>query len=371
MAQSIRHLITALLISVFAAAPLHAQETGEAVRVQGNVTEDVYAAGGTVDVQAKAAGDVVVAGGRVAVSDSVGGDLMAAGGSVDVSAHVADDARVVGGDVTLNGTVGDDALIAGGNVTLAPNTTVGGRGWFAGGRIDMAGTVGKELKASGGRIVISGTVHGDVELVGDSISILDGAVIDGNLNYRSSKKAQIADGAQIGGGIHFERIERPEMHIAAVAAGVGIVVLLSLFVTGVVLYLMFSRFVRTALTTLRSEFWKCLGIGLALFAATPLVISALFMTVIGGLPALVVGALYLLLLLAGFLMGIFYVGQLSFGLSRRSDVSHTKRLLAFAAALVVVTLLGLVPLLGSLLLLVLLLLGMGALMVEMYRAYVY
>ena len=352
-----------------ALAPLHAQEAGEAVRIQGVIAEDVYAAGGTVDVLAIVEGDVVVAGGRVTVGERITGDVMAAGGAVSLRADIGDDVRIAGGDIRLGGTVGDDAIAAGGNVTLTPDGRISGRAWFSGGRIDVAGAVGRELKAAGGRIVLSGRVTGDVEFTGRAISILDSAIIDGDLVYRSPREAEIASGAQIRGTISYEPVERPVMAVVAAVAGVGIVILLSLIVTGSALFLMFPRFIETAVTTIRAEPWKCLGLGLAVFAATPVVISVLFLTVIGVLPASIISALYLILLLAGFLTGGFYVGNLGLGLLGRSEVSRAWRLWSFVVALIVLTLLGLVPLLGLLLLFVLMLLGAGVLTLGMYRAY--
>ena len=285
---------------------------------------------------------------------------------MSVRADIGDDVRLAGGDITLSGAVGDDAIAAGGNVTLTPDGRVSGRAWFSGGRIDVAGAVGRELKAAGGRIVLSGRVNGDVELTGRAISILDSAIIDGDLVYRSPREAEIASGAQIRGTISYEPVERP---VGAVV-GVGIVVLLSLIVTGSALFLLFPRFTGTAMTTVRAEPWKCLGLGLAVFVATPVVISVLFLTVTGWLPAIVIGALYLILLLAGFLTGTFYVGDVGWRRLGRSEVSRTGRLWSFVVALIVITLLGLVPLLGALLLFVLMLLGVGVLNLGLYRAYV-
>ncbi len=362
-----RCLLVALLCG--ALFPLLAQEAGEAVRIQGAINEDVYAAGGTVDILATVEGDVVVAGGRVTVGERVSGDVIAAGGSVSVRADIGDDVRLAGGDITLSSAVGDDAIAAGGNVTLMPDARINGRAWLSGGRIEVAGTVGKELKATGVRIVLSGRVNGDVDLRGRAISILDSAIIDGNLVYRSPREAEIASGAKIHGTISYEPVERQVWAIVAAVAGAGLVVLLSLIVTGSALYLIFSYFIETAVTTIRTESWKCLGLGLAVFAATPVVIGVLFMTVIGWLPALVTGALYMLLLLAGFLSGAFYVGSIAPGLRGRGVVTRARRLLSFAVALIVLTLLGLVPLLGVLLLFALMLLGTGSLMLGMYQAY--
>jgi len=352
-----------------ALSPSLAQQSGEMVRIHGAIAEDVYAAGGTVDVLATVEGDVVVAGGHVTVRDRVSGDVMAAGGAVTVSADIGDDVRLAGGDVTLSGTVRDDAIVAGGNVTMTSDSKIGGRAWLSGGRIDVAGTIGKELRAAGGRIVLSGQVNGDVELVGRDISILDGATINGNLSYRSPREAEIASGAQVRGSIDFELVERPIVAVGASIAAVGIVSLLSLIVTGIALFLLFPRSINMSIVTIRSEFWKCLGLGLAIFAATPVVISVLFVTVVGWLPAVVIGPLYVILLLAGFLTAIFYVGDLGLRLLGRAEPSKARRLWSFVLALVLVVVLGLVPILGTLLLFVLMLVGTGVLELYLYRAY--
>jgi hypothetical protein len=353
-----------------ALSPLFAQEVGEAVLIQDPVAEDVYAAGGTVDVLAPVEGDVLVAGGRVTVSQSVTGDVMAAGGAVNVRAVIGDDARLAGGDIRLSGSVGDDAIAVGGNVTLTPSGSVKGRAWFSGGRIDVAGAIGRELKARGGRIVLSGQVRGDVELRGGSIRILDGAIIDGDLIYRSPREAEIASGAKIRGTVRYEPVEQRVTGIVAVVVGVGIVVLLSLVVTGSAMFLMFPCFIGTAVTTIRAEPWKCLGLGLAVFAATPVVIGMLFVTVIGWLPALVIGALYLILLLSGFLTATLYAGDLGWRRLKGSEASRAGLLWSFVVALIVITLLSLVPLVGALLLFVLMLLGTGVLTLGLYRDYV-
>ena len=350
--------------------PSLAQQSGEMVRIHGAIAEDVYAAGGTVDVLASVEGDVVVAGGHVTVRDRVSGDVMAAGGVVTVSADISDDVRLAGGDVTLNGAVGDDAIVAGGNVTLTIDSKVGGRAWLSGGRIDVAGVIGKELRAAGGRIVLSGQVNGNVELAGRDISILDGATINGNLVYRSPQEAEIANGAQIRGSIDYESVEQPVVAVGAAVAAIAIVALLSLTVTGIALYLLFPNSMNTSIVTIRSEFWKCLGLGLAIFAATPVVISVLFMTVIGWLPAVVIGPLYVILLLAGFLTAIFYVGDFGLGLLDRGGPSKVGRLCSFVLALILVAVLGFVPVVGTLLLFVLMLLGVGVLELCLYRAYV-
>ncbi|MGD8590543.1 MAG: polymer-forming cytoskeletal protein, partial [Chromatiales bacterium] len=341
--------------------PLSAQEAGESVRLQGVITEDVYAAGGTVDVLAQVEGDVVAAGGRIVIGKTVSGDVMAAGGSVDMDAAVGDDVRLAGGDVRISGSVADDAIAAAGNLALLPDSKVGGRAWLSGGRIEVAGMIGKELKAAGGEILLSGRVNGDVQLDGRRIRILKTAVIDGDLSYSSPQEAEIAEGAQIHGDIHYQPVERSIGAIIGAVIGLVFLLLVSMILTGIAWYLLFPRFVDNAVGSIRAKPWTCLGLGLAMFAATPVLISVLFMTLIGWLPALVMGALYLLLLLGGLLTSAFFVGDLLRGLLGRGEPSRAGRLGSFALASLLMFLLGLVPLLGNLLLFALMLSGMGTL----------
>lgn len=362
-----RHL--SLVLLWLAMAPVMAQQSGESVRIRGSVSEDVYAAGGSVDVDASVDGDVVAAGGRVSIRDRVSGDVMAVGGAVTVDAEVGDDARLAGGDVTLDGTVGDDVIAAGGSVTLSAQSRTGGRAWLSGGRVHVAGSVGRELKAAAGRIVISGNIDGDVELAGRDIEILDGAIINGNLSYRSPQEAHVADGALVRGSVEYQPVEPPTVAAGAGVALIALVTLVSVAVTGIALYLLFPRTIDGSMASMRAEFWKCLGLGLAVFAATPVVIAVLLMTVVGWLVAVVIGPLYLILLLAGYLTGIFFAGDILLRLIGRQEATRGSRLWSFVLALVVVSLLALVPVLGALLVFALMLLGAGVLGLHMHRIY--
>ena len=67
----------------------------------------------------------------------------------------------------------------------------------AGGRIIVGEHIAGDVMAAGGWIVLSGKASGDVERTSRSISILDSAVIDGKLIYRSSQQAEIASEVRI------------------------------------------------------------------------------------------------------------------------------------------------------------------------------
>jgi cytoskeletal protein CcmA (bactofilin family) len=359
-------LFSALLL--FASEPLGAQDAGEFVVKRGAIKEDLYLAGGTVEVLATVEGDVLAAGGFVTVAEEVRGDAMVAGGNIILRGTVRDDARVAGGNITLSGDIGDDALAGGGNIVIAPSAIIGGRTWLAGGRMEIAGRMGRELSAVGGHIVLAGEVKGDATLIGESIEVRPTAVIHGSLRYMSADEAVIDPAARITGGV-VRLPGKPPRHGPPPGLRIGFV--FSLAATGVVLLLLFPKAAPAAAVNVGATPWKSLGLGLAVLAATPLLVAVLFATVIGAWLALMLLAIYLVALLLGYLNGVLWLAGWGLGMTRRGQpVTAGWRMLAFVVALVVLGLLGLVPVLGCVIAFVLLLAGLGALALHVWRGYV-
>jgi cytoskeletal protein CcmA (bactofilin family) len=346
----------------------HAQQWGETVKLRGPLKEDLYLAGGQVDVSGGVDGDVSAAGGRVTIEDRVSGDVAAFGGTIHLRAGVKDDARLTGAEITVSGQIGDDLLAAGGDVTVAPEARIGGRAWLAGGRVEVAGRIGKELKAAGGELVIAGEVLGDVDLIGETIVIRPGAVIHGQLRYRSPNEAQIDPGARILGAVVAAPIEaRPPR---AGHTGGRVFMVLSLLACAAVCYLLFPGISRAAARQVSESPWTNLGLGFAVLAAGPLAVLLLLMSLVGLWLGLIALALYLTLLLLGYLTGVLFLAEA--GLRRaRYTQEHGRWWMigALAAALILLSLLRLVPVAGALASFVLMLFGLGALTRALWRRY--
>lgn len=359
------------VISMFVFTAALAQQAGESVILSSDVTEDSYLAGGTVHVRGKVAGDLIAAGGQVEIENEVSADVLAAGGSVALRAAVGDDVRLVGGDVNIGAAVGGDAIAAGGNILLAPTAAVSGRAWLAGGEVSVYGKVGKGLRAAGGRILIAGEVTGDTELAGRIIEIGPGAVITGNLRYRSPNEAIINSGAKITGTVVREELPARSAGARAAAGIARVGFAAGLMLTAIALYLLFPQASINAAGMINDAPWKSLGIGFAVLVATPFAIVLLFLTLVGTWLALAALALYLVLLLAGFLTGAICIADLGlrrFG-SRRKKPTKGWRVLSIVAAFVLLAIVGFFPVLGALVCVAVLLFGLGGLTLHLARRY--
>jgi len=358
------------LIALLAAAiptVLVGQEAGDSVLVRENIGEDFYAAGNKVVLEGDVSGDAVLAGGTVLITGAVSEDVIAAGGTVTILGDVGDDLRVAGGQVTLAASVADHAVISGGEVEVGENATINSWAWLAGGEVEMNGWVTGDLKIAAGEAEISGRVDGDVEIVAGEIEIEDGAVINGDLIWRSEEEPDIADGAEITGeliegepieGFDFDRED----------SGSGLFGLLSMIFCAGLFYTVFNIRLDRLFSDFVSQPGRSLLLGLGVLVITPVLAALFFATAIGWLLGLLILAAYGLMVITGALTGISLTAR--WGLDRfrqMPDPSLGMVWLAIAALAVVITILYWIPLLGGVAATAILLLGIGSVAGELYR----
>jgi cytoskeletal protein CcmA (bactofilin family) len=337
---------------------------GETVTQRGTVDDDYYAAGSKVDIDADIAGDLVAAGGDLFIARRVQADVIAAGGSINLRGEVADDVRVAGGEITIDANIGDDLVAAGGEIRVTSGTTVGGDAWLAGGEVTIDGTINKDLVVGAGTIEIAGIIHGNVTIESGELHILKNAVIDGDLRYKSPEKATINPDSRITGTITYEQSEwdRDE-------SGYGIFFLGTMLVASIVLFLLFPGFTVSAARKISAQPWQSLGLGLILLIITPIIAILLVSIMLGLWVGLSLIALYLVALPIGFLIGCFFLGDWGARLMHKELSTKGRRILSVTIVIILLGLIQLIPVLGGLLFFILLLLGLGAAMLQIHNVY--
>lgn len=369
---SLCHLV--LLTLVLGAAPATGQEAARHLVKTGTFGEDLYLAGEHIEFRGEAAGDVAAAAaGNVSIEGLVRGDVAVGAASVFVAGRVLDDVRAAGQSVVIAAAVGDALLATGEVVRLTAPSRVGGSAWIFGRRVDVSGHVRRELRVAAVRVRVGGSVDGDVFLAARDIEILPTARITGSLTYWSGQEARIAPEARIAGRV-VQRQPEPFDRAGRVLTVLGLVtralVVVSLFVSGVVLFLLFPQFTVAAARTVIYRPWASLGAGFAVLALTPLAALSLALTVVAIPLALALVALYGLSLLLGIIIAAFALGDLGARAFRqRARPARAARIAGLALAVVALALVRFVPVAGPLVLLVALALGVGAWTLRLYRGY--
>ncbi len=345
-------------------AVLAESNAGERVTKRGQIDDDYYAAGGVVDIDAVVNGDVIVAGGELLIGHRIMGDVIAAGGTLKIRGAVDDDVRISGGELDIDARIGDDLVASGGSIELAATTTVGGDAFLVGGEVRVAGTISGDLKVIGGDIRLSGTVLGNVELEGGEIQILDSARIEGNLKYRSPQPAVTEARVQIGGQIDYEAgASKYGDH------GFGLFFSITLALASILFYLLFPHYTVASVQRIVADPFVSFGLGFVFLVLTPLLAFFMMLIVLGLWIGLSLLALYCVALLAGLLVACFFVAERGAKLFKQDISSRSRRLISVIIAIFVLGLVQTIPLLGGLILFVLLLLGLGAGLVQLRYVY--
>jgi hypothetical protein len=217
---------------------------------------------------------------------------------------------------------------------------------------------------SSGSLTLRGRVAGDVRGRVDHLK-LEGAQIGGNLDYTSDNPVELVNGARVAG--------TTTRHTPTDSRGSGnsflgwLRGLIGIFALGLILIFLLPGISSRAIDTLRAQPWLSLGIGAAILIIPPIVALIVFVVglLIGGwwLGVLLI-PLWLLLLAIGYVVSGFLIGRLLFA---RLGWGGYHDALALLGGLLVLTVVGLLPVLGGFVGLAALVFGAGALALTVSR----
>ena len=344
-------------------------ESGDNIRISQPVNEDIYVFGGTIYIDAPVHGDIWCAGGTVTINDTVTGDIGVGGGNIYLHGVVLDDVRAAGGSIIISGSIGGDLLVTGGNVSVESNGNIGGdvaisggtatlssaiRGNLkaAGGSVTLNGAVGKNFEFNGGDLNLNGSIGGTSVIAAKRILLGENAALRGNVRYWADDgEVNFGNTLQDGASATFDtslrkHFERPDYRFLGFAS--FLVLLWYLVAVFILLWLgqrFFHKNFRDAADTAQKEPMRSLGYGFLYFAAVPVAVAMLLVSVVGIPVGLIVLTFYILFLtLANIitaLVGAHWIDQ-----RKGYNWRPIQLVLVALGLLVVLKLLGFIPFLG-------------------------
>lgn len=353
---------------------------------------DIVDAGETVSVRTNTDGDAILAGRTVTLSGNAGEDALLAGREIMVSGTIGDDVFAAGQSVMVSGPVGGDVFAAGETVTIAPTARVGDDAYLAGRSIRIDAPISDTVRAAGRTVTVAGDIGGDAYLAGRTVD-LSGRI--GRDAFVSAETLTIHPGTFIAGDVFLDEDLDPSVFPAGVVAGTiqrdgtwfnegdadterapqhdahhrdhfgfgvwgALAWIVSLSATGAVLNGLAPRLTRGAGPLIRQQPVKIGLFGAGMLLGWPL-IGVLAMVTIIGIP---IGLSLLLtfgvLLLLGWLLAAFTLGDLLVA-SGRIEPRPWVRFGAFVLAVTALSLVTAIPLIGGVIGVIVLLMGLGAL----------
>ena len=309
--------------------------------------------GNAVSVDGTVNGDVFCAGGDITINGTVNGDVICAGNNLTIAGTVKGDVRVSGNVIRLEGQVNGSTTVAGASLQVAQSAKLDKDVTIGAGTVNVRGEVGRDLKVGGANVVISTTIGRNVYVEADTFN-LDGSIA-GNLDYRVNKDVNIPEGSVAG---EVKRLEARQEHsgkwmnTASFAAMALIGVLASVVLTLVVVLIM-PRYVRRVTDLKPVGLLKAFLVGLASFGLLIPLLIILFISIVGFTVAFTLMLAFGLVVMLALPLVSFWVGRALFGQTSRSIV-----FMALIGALIV-SIVGVLPWLGALVLLVAVCIGIG------------
>ncbi len=325
--------------------------TGKLVKVDGNVEGTTFACGQEVRINGTINGDLFVAAQTISIKGKINGNIYAAGQNLRIGTQST-----------------GDVFAAGQTIDIAKESVIGRDLFASGQRISLDGTVKRDFRSESSEVVISGSINRNAELGAVNISLLDGALISGNLSYKSANQAEFAPEAKVRGLTDWQHIKTSPNPEKSTPASSFFNILLSIASALLIWYLV---------KIWRPELWagiarpiaeqplKTIGIGVLAFLLTPPLIILLMITVIGLPLGIILGLMYGITLYLSKIIVAVFVGSL---LTERLGLTERhKGVWPVLLGLAVLVLLMKVPALGFLVWLLVVFTGLGALILSKYK----
>ena len=410
-------VLTVLIFSIATPALAFDGRSGETVTIPAGevVNDDLYIAAQTVVVDGTIKGDLIVFAQTITINGAVEGDLMAAGQAVIINGAIKDDARIAGAALVVGekASIGSDLIGAGASLEARKGSSIGQDLVFAGGQALLADNIVRNVTVTAGSLELSGTVGGDVKAdVGSSshgysggpgtfmpdtgvtipniksgLTIDPAAKIGGNLQYTTATQLSIPGGVVAGKVTYTEPkvnadIPKPlTMTERLVNGGLDIVrTIITLVLFGLLLLWLFPSFIKTTTERIKAAPLPSLGWGVVHIAAFFFALLVLFIAMLVGGIAFgiltlsgVSGAIVFFSLLAmfalilSFVLAIWFVAQIIVSilggqliLARIKPELAENKYWPLVIGVLIYAILVAIPIFGSLVWWVVVLLGLGA-----------
>lgn len=346
---SIARLFAVAMLGCLLAFPAGAEDAA------GAIGGDHYAAGQTATASAPVAGDAFLAGYDVAITAPVTGNAHAAGVNVGIRAAVDADLYGAGYAITLDAPVRGSATLFGTSITLGATGQIGRNARLYGGKVHVDGPILGSALIGAETLTLNGPITGDLVFTGRNISFGANARVSGRLTLETASAVTVPERVASADRVSATLLppearasDPPSVGVPpspTLGLGQALPWWLALWIIGAIALALMPKLRPVLEADAGHGTWRKLGWGISAFAATIGAMPLLAITIVGLLLvpfALVFAAL--LLIVAHALGGYLIAFRLLSGW--RAPDNLVRRLAVLALGVLSVGLIGLLPVIG-------------------------
>src|ERR1700732_1654044 len=338
--------------------PNYTLSAGEEIKTDLIVFADRTLINGNVD------GDLIVWSRSVTLTGHITGDIICFSQELTVDGPVDGNVRAFAQKVTLNNKVGKNVMAWVGELNIAEKSIVGGTVTVGTGNGELNGHVAGDVLAFGGDFDVNGSLGHDAAFQVGTLHIGPNAEIKGRTRFQGSREAEVSPTAKLASPIEFTlRKHRSERDYSSPSFYWHQILLWGAsFVFGLVLILLAPGFLFDAQRACR-KIAQSIGFGLLFLFATPIAAIIVCITIVG----LGVGISTLLLYVIAIYSAKVYVGAWLGERILGEGVGIGAALGRLALGLVILRAVGMLPYIGGWISFVVVVWGLGAMVLALYR----
>ncbi len=314
-------LFASMGLVLIAATPASPAEFRKAqsieVRKDEVIKSDLFSFGNHIKVDGTVDGDLYSFGEHVEVAGHITGDIICFCQSLRVSGQVDGNLRGFANNITITGNIDRSVTSFTELFALDSSGTIGRSLTSFSKSLTIDGKLQRDLLAFFGEGSINGTIGGGMHVKGDSLTISDGASIGGKAFFEGKNPAEVASGAKLSSPLEYKKLE----HKSESARGTGFYVWRIIWATAYVLFgLVFlsllPRFSKDAAKNVEDNVGASFGLGVLVAFAVPIAAVIACVTVVGlfvGISAFLLWywSLYFAQIIVGTAVGQWILGKTS------------------------------------------------------------
>jgi cytoskeletal protein CcmA (bactofilin family) len=356
--------VGALLTSPAASAQdVRRGETTE-IRADETIKGDVFIFSHRTRIDGTVEGDVFVFTQDASIGGHVKGDVIAFAQSLRVSGVVDGNIRAFANNTTLTGSVSRNVLTFDELVNVDPAGKIGGSLTAFAQSINLDGEIGRNVLMFSKHAAISGTVDGKIDAKGEVLRINGSAKVAGRVRFEGENPPDVASEAKLAAPVDYHKMQHKPKYEEGGYYVWQVIWAAAFVLFGLVLFQLMPEFSKEAVVNVE-HYGASFGLGVLVFFGVPIAALIACCTVVGlfiGISTFFLwyAALYYAQIIVGTLVGQWLLGR----------TRETWPLIGrMAVGVVIVRLCTTVPHVGGWVKFGVILWGIGAISLALYRRF--
>ncbi|MGV8161828.1 MAG: hypothetical protein ACP5N2_00670 [Candidatus Nanoarchaeia archaeon] len=309
-----KNKLFAVLIMIFLLAGFVLAES-DSFKLDTEHSENLYLTNNEVSIESKLYGDLYSISERIDVNGLVRDDINAMTGVFDFRGTVGSDVRLVSSSAVIDGVIFGEFINFGNYVKITNKAVIGGPVNINANIVVIDGTIQDDLYVKAEKVILNGVVEGNAVIKAAKFELGPDAKIMGDL----SSTRNVEDfSSQVEGTItKIKGRDDPTNFTAITLSKLGLFIMI--FLIGTVMILVTKKRTERTTKTMYTKFLFSMLIGFIALALAPFVALMLLFTIVGIPIALLIVAIYVLVLILTLGFVALFLGRLNIKMAKSKN----------------------------------------------------